>query len=134
MKDNSPHTLPRSVIIGAMVLGMLSAFAFRSLMVLGQLKPVLVLPVWYFGVIGYMFFFLYRYLITRRRKRAIEEFRLIEKVEAGQCLEGRDRDVLIYLLSSIWVSREHYNYYIIFVLSILAIMADLVLRFWGQGA
>lgn len=116
------------------MLGMLSAFAFRSLMVLGQLKPVLVLPVWYFGVIGYMFFFLYRYLITRRRKRAIEEFRLIEKVEAGQCLEGRDRDVLIYLLSSIWVSREHYNYYIIFVLSILAIMADLVLRFWGQGA
>lgn len=110
---------------------MLSALAFRSLMLLGQLKPALVPPVWYFAVIGYMLFFLYRYWISRKRKRAIEEFRLVEKVEAGQCLEGQDREVLIYLLSSIRVSREHINYYIIFVLSILAILADLAMRLWG---
>jgi hypothetical protein len=131
MKNNSPHTFPKSVIIGAMVLGMLSAFSFRVLMVLEHLEPSLVMPVWYFGVIGYIFFFFYRYLITRRRKRVIEEYGLIEKVKAGQCLEGRDREVLIFLLSSIWVSREHINYYVIFLLSVLAIVADLALRFWG---
>jgi len=131
MSNNSPHTLPRSVIIGAMVLGMLSALSFRILMVLEQFEPGLVKPVWYFGVVGYIFFFLYRYLITRKRKRFIEEYKLIEKVEDGQCLVGKDREVLIYLLSSIRVSREHVNYYVIFMLSILAILADLALRFWG---
>jgi hypothetical protein len=131
MKNKSPHTLPKSVIVGAMVLGMLSAFSFRSLMVLEHFGPGIVKPVWYFGVVGYIFFFLYRYLITRRRKRFIEEHGLIEKVEAGQCLEGRDREVLIYLLTSLRVSREHINYYVIFLLSVLAILADLALRFWG---
>lgn len=131
MKNNSPHTLPKSIIIGAMVLGMFSAFAFRSLMMLEHFEPGLVLPVWYLGVIGYLIFFLYRYWITLRRKRVIEEYGLIEKVESGQCLEGKDREVLIYLLNSLWVSREHINYYAIFLLSVLAIVADLALRFWG---
>jgi len=131
MKNNSPHTLPKTVIVGAMVLGMLSALSFRILMVLEQFEPDLVKPVWYFGVVGYIFFFLYRYLITRKRKRFIEDFKLIEKVEAGQCLVGKDREVLIYLLSSIRVSREHVNYYVIFMLSIMAILADLALSIWG---
>ena len=128
MKNSSPHTVPKPLIIGAMVIGILSALAFRSLLILDQTLPSLVLPVWYFGVIGYFFFFLYRYWISAKRKRAIEEFRLIEKVEAGQCLQGQDREVLIYLLSSIKVSREHINYYTIFALSILAIMVDMALR------
>ena len=131
MDKNSPHTLPKGVIVGAMVLGTLSAFSFRSLMVLEHFEPGLVKPVWYFGVVGYIFFFLYRYLITMRRKRFIERHGLIEKVEAGQCLEGRDREVLVYLLRSIRLSQEHINYYVIFLLSVLAILADMALRIWG---
>lgn len=100
-------------------------------MVLGYVEPSLVAPVWYFGVCGYMIFFLYRFYITVKRKRAIRDHQLIEKVSAGQCLEGRDREVLMYLLTSICVSREHINYYIIFTLSIVAIAVDVALRIWG---
>ena len=129
--DKSPQTLPRPIILGALVLGIFSALAFRSLMVLGYLEPSLVAPVWYFGVIGYTLFFMYRFYITIKRKRAIRDHHLIEKVSAGECLEGQDREVLLYLLSSICVSREHINYYIIFALSIIAILVDIALRIWG---
>jgi len=133
MKDSAPHTLPRAVIVMALVVGILSALAFRSLLLLDRFYPGLVTPVWYFAVLGYLFFFLYRYAITMKRKRAISEYGLIEKIEAGVCPIGRDREVLLYILSSIRVSREHINYYIIFLLSVLAIAADLALRFfWGR--
>ena len=73
------------------------------------------------------FFFLYRYHITRKRKRAVEDFQLIEKIRANACLEDKDREVLLYLLSSIRLSLEDINYAIIFVLSVIAVAADLVL-------
>ncbi len=128
--SNSPHTLPRPIIIGTLILGILSALAFRSLMVLGYVEPSLVVPVWYFGVIGYTIFFMYRFYITIKRKRAIRDHQLIEKVNAGECLQGQDREVLLYLLTSICISREHINYYIIFALSIIAIIVDITLRFY----
>jgi CDP-diglyceride synthetase len=82
-------------------------------------------PVWYVGVIGYMVFFLYRYYISEKRKKAVENFQLIEKVKANACLTNEDREVVVYLLSSIKKSPENVNYFIIFLLSILAIIADI---------
>ena len=76
---------------------------------------------------GYFIFFLYRYRITRKRKKAVADFQLIEKIRANACLQDEDREVLLYLLSSIKLSMEGLNYAIIFVLSVLAVMADLVL-------
>ncbi|RJR13136.1 hypothetical protein C4588_01245 [Candidatus Parcubacteria bacterium] len=72
-----------------------------------------------------MVFFLYRYYISEKRKKAIEKFQLIEKVKANACLTEEDREVVIYLLSSIRKSPENVNYFIIFLLSILAIIADI---------
>lgn len=129
MPKSAPHTVARPVILAAMILGILSAIAFRSLLVLDTVYPGLVVPVWYFAVVGYFFFFLYRYWISRKRKRAISDYQLIEKVNAGQCLQGEDREVLVYLLSSISLSREDINYYIIFVLSIGAMALDMYMRF-----
>lgn len=129
MKKTPPHTLPRSVILTALAVGVISALAFRSLLILSQLFPELVTPVWYMAVIGYLMFFLYRYMISRKRRRAIEEYELIEKIQAGVCPIGQDREVLLYILNSIKLSREHINYYIIFILSLVAIAADLIIRF-----
>ncbi|HKZ45662.1 MAG TPA: hypothetical protein VJ343_03065 [archaeon] len=84
-------------------------------------------PVWYIGTIGYFFFFLYRYAITKKRKSAIEEFQLIEKVKTNACLTDQDREVVLYLLSSIRLSLEDINYAIIFILSLIAVASDLVL-------
>ncbi len=90
------------------------------------MEPAWVRPVWYFGVVGYILFFLYRFEITKTRKKAISDYGLIEKVE-NKTLSDEDRKVLIYLLSSIKVSLEDMNYALIFFLSIVAIAADIIL-------
>lgn len=127
MQNDKPRIVPRYVIYIFFVLGLISAIAFRAIIVFQHLEPGWVRPVWYIGTAGYVFFFVYRYRITRKRKKAIEEFRLIEKLKTNSCLDDDDREVVLYLLSSIKFSPEDINYAIIFLLSILAVAADLFL-------
>lgn len=127
MKREKPHIVPQYMIYGFFILGLISAFAFRIIIVLQRLEPEWVRPVWYIAVSGYLLFFLYRYEISRKRKRAVREFHLIEKLKANACLQDEEREVLIYLLTSIKVSLEDLNYAIIFLLSLAAIAADIIL-------
>lgn len=130
MDEKKPHILPAAIIYSFLALGIISAIAFRTISVLQHIEPAWVRPVWYVGVIGYMVFFLYRYYISEKRKKAVERYQLIEKVKANACLTNEDRDVVIYLLSSIKKSPENINYLIIFVLSILAILADIYIYYF----
>ena len=125
--NRRPHILPKYIIFGFFVIGLISAIAFRAIIVFQHLEPSWVRPVWYAGIVGYIFFFLYRYRITKKRKKAIDDFELIDKVKANACLTEEDREIVLYLLSSIKSSPEDLNYAIIFILSILAILADILL-------
>jgi len=127
MEKNSIHIVPKYIIYSFFILGLISAIAFRTIIVIQRVEPGWIRPVWYTGTIGYFFFFLYRYLITLKRKKAVEEFQLIEKLKANACLTEEDREVVLYLLSSVKYSLEDINYAIIFLLSVLAIAADLLL-------
>ena len=127
MEERKPHTVPKYVIYIFFVLGLVSAIAFRGIIVLQHLEPSWVRPVWYVGTIGYFLFFLYRYMITKKRKRAVEDYQLIEKLKTNACLADEDREVVLYLLSSVKFSLEDLNYALIFILSILAIVADIIL-------
>ena len=124
--NDQPHTVPKYVIYGFFILGLLSAIAFRIIIVFQHIEPTWVRPVWYAGILGYLVFFLYRYSISRKRKNAIKNYDLITKLQDNACLSDKDREIVIYLLSSIQKSMEDMNYYIIFILSILAIAADIV--------
>ncbi|MBT9537969.1 MAG: hypothetical protein Q8M34_02395 [Thermodesulfovibrionales bacterium] len=125
--NRRPRILPKYIIYGFFVIGLISAIAFRAIIVFQHLEPSWVRPVWYAGIVGYVFFFLYRYRITKKRKKAIDDFQLIDKVKANACLTEEDREIVLYLLSSIKSSPEDLNYAIIFILSILAILADILL-------
>lgn len=129
MNSPKPHIVPTFIIYMYFVIGLLSAVAFRAIIILQHIEPAWVRPVWYLAVVGYLLFFLYRYRISQKRKKAIRDFQLIEKIRANACLQDDDREVLIYLLSSIKVSLEDRNYAIIFLTSILAIAADLLLYY-----
>lgn len=127
MENNSPKLSQNYMIYGALGLGLATAIAVRALIVLSHVQPSWVRPVWYFAVLGNFVFFFYRYQITKKRKAAVQEHQLIEKISTERSLSQDDREVLIYLLSSIKKSPEHINYLIIFAFSILAIGIDLVL-------
>jgi hypothetical protein len=122
-----PAILPKPVIVTFFVLGVLSSVAFRAIILFQKFRPGWVRPVWYFGVIGYMVFFIYRYGISLRRKRTIARSNIIEKLQTGAPLSADDRGAVLYLLNSVRKSREDWNYLAIFILSIVAIALDLVL-------
>ena len=119
------------MIYGAFALGLATAIAVRSLLILDHIQPSWVRPVWYFAVLGNFIFFLYRYKITVRRKRAVRKHQLIEKLSSQQPLSPDDIKVLTYLLTSIKRSPENLNYLIISVFSVLTIAIDLAfVYFW----
>jgi len=125
--SNTPKIIPRPIIVGFFLVGLLSSVAFRAILFLQKYAPRYVRPVWYFGVIGYMVFFIYRYYISQRRKRAIARSGLIEKIGAGTQLTPEERAANLYLLNSIRKSQEDWNYFAIFILSLLAMALDLFL-------
>ena len=128
MKENKqPELSSRFLIYGAFSLGLSTAIAVRALIILDHVRPSLVRPVWYFAVLGNFVFFLYRYQITEKRKKAVNNHQLIEKLSTQQPLSADDQDVLLYLLTSLRKSPEHINYLVIFVFSILAIAIDLAI-------
>jgi len=129
--SQTPHTVSPLVINLFFVIGLISAFAFRVLILFVHIRPEWFRPTWYVGIMGYIIFFLYRYGISQKRKRAVADYRLIDKLQQEAPLSGEDREVLIYLLSSIQKSRENINYLFIFALSLVAVLLDIVLT--GKG-
>ena len=122
-----PQTVPSIVINLFFLIGVLSAIAFRALIVFNHVHPEWFRPVWYLGTIGYVIFFLYRYWISHKRKHAIHQYALLDKLKGPGELTTEDREVLLYLLSSVSKSREDLNYLIIFFLSIVAVGIDVFL-------
>ena len=122
--SNIPKIIPKPIILGFFLLGLLSSVAFRAIILLQKYEPRYVRPVWYFGVIGYLVFFVYRYFISQRRKRTIVRSNLIEKIRTGVPLAPEERAANLYLLNSIQKSQEDWNYLAIFILSIVAIALD----------
>lgn len=125
--STAPKIIPKPVIVGFFLLGLLSSVAFRAIILLQRYEPAWVRPVWYFGVLGYMLFFMYRYYISQRRKHAISDSDLIEKIRTGEPLSQENREAALYLLKSVRASQEDWNYLAIFILSIIAIALDLLL-------
>ncbi len=130
MEKEKPAIAPAYKIYGYFVLGLATAIAFRALIVIDHVQPAWVRPVWYFGVLGNLVFFFHRFRISEKRKRAVAEYELIEKIQSRAELSSMDREVIVYLLRSIKLSPENINYLIIFLFSFLAIAMDLALSFF----
>jgi len=128
---NQPKTVSPFIIYLFLVIGLLSAVAFRLLTIINTFSPSLLRPVWYFGVIGYILFFAYRYHITEKRKAAIRANRLLEKIQGQGEITGEDRALIAYVLSSLIKSKENLNYLFIFILSIIAVGVDILLALRG---
>ncbi len=122
-----PQTVSPYVINLFFVVGLVSACSFRILIIFSHTWQDLFRPVWYLGTTGYLLFFFYRFAISQKRKKAIKQYGLIPKLQQSGQLAEEDRQVIVYLLSSIQKSRENLNYLFIFGLSFLAIIADQVL-------
>lgn len=114
-------------IYGFMILGLATSIAFRLLIIIDHIEPNWIRPVWYFAVVGNLMFFFYRFKVTKKRKGVVRKHQLIQKIESGTILNDKERHALVYLLHSIDRSPESFNYLIISIFSVFAIIMDITI-------
>ncbi len=124
-----PHRLPAWMAWLAFFLGLTGSISLRLILIAKAYRPELIDFLWYLGVCGNLVFFLFRSFIAARRRRTIEELRLLEKLEQKATLSPKDLEALRYLVASLMVSKERWNYTVIFICSLAAILWDLWFRF-----
>ncbi len=120
-----PHKMPTWVTWLAFAVGLTGALSIRLILIARLYNPELVRIYWYIGVIGNMLFFLFRTFITWRRRRLILAMDIMDKLKKRKTLSEQDYVALEYLVSSLYVSKERWNYFVIFFFSMLAIAWDL---------
>ena len=119
-----PSRFPGWVTWLAFAVGLTGAISLRLILIAKAYRPELVRLLWYVGVCGNMIFFMFRAFITHRRRHLIASLRLREKLREEDSLCPADYEALRYLVESLYVSKERWNYLIIFVCSVLAIAWD----------
>lgn len=119
--------LPKPVSTIFFAIGLISALSFRIIIIVQHSNPSLVRIIWYLAVISNIIFFLFRYHISRKRKRAINSTNLIAHLNSDEPLNQDQRQAAVFLLSSINRSWENINYLAIFILSGVAIIFDIFL-------
>ena len=123
--------IPMPVIIALLAICLISSLAFRAIIVAEHVEPGWVRPLWYLGVLLNAVFFAYRYRVSLRRVRAVVGGDLDRKMRTGESLSEFDRAQIAAILYSIRISPERFNYLVIFILSAVAIAADLWLTARG---
>ena len=127
-KTNTPFSvLPLWTIHLFLWIGLLAGIAVRSLMLLNRVNPLAAIWVWRFAMISYTVFFGYRYLITRRRRNVVIRHELVEHISEAEGLDHTTREATLYILRSIIRSKELFNFAFICILSLVALVLDLII-------
>lgn len=127
MKQPIPSVLPRGVIHLFFWIGLIAAVCIRSITIVSRVDADAAIWVWRFAMLCYLFFFGYRYWIGQKRRRVIVENCLIDRFESWTDLDAELREPTLYILRSITRSKELFNYATIFLLSLLALLIDLLI-------
>ena len=124
-----PRRLPDWVTWIAFGTGLTGAVSIRLILIAKTYSPEMIRLFWYLGVSGNMCFFLFRTFITYRRRRLVNNLDLISRLEKRDSLRPDDYEALKYLISSLHASKERWNYFVIFLFSLIAIGWDI----WING-
>ena len=108
------------------VIGVIGAIGFRAILFLNIVNPFFGIISWYVAVIAYLLFYSYRWFIDYKRTSIIVKNKLKEKTQQNK-LDVKDRDNIIKLLDSLLVSKAKWNYFILFFISILAIIIQIMI-------
>jgi hypothetical protein len=111
------------------IIGMISTIAVRIVTVLAHFNPLYGIIAWYVGVLGFFFFFVYKYRVDRARYRLIVKSGLREKIKQGEAIAKKDRELLGSILCALSSNKDRINYLLIFISSALAILAAVYLDF-----
>jgi len=112
--------------------GIIATFAYRVIIVLTGVDQFWTKLAWYVGTIGFTIYFIHRYQISNKRERAVEEFRLDDKLPQIEGLSDEDKSALKYIFDSLKLSSERWIFIWIFITSGLALLSGIYLDFLAR--
>jgi hypothetical protein len=110
-------------------IGIAATTAYRAIIFFTDANPAILKITWYVGTIGFIIYFAHRYQVSGRRARAIEEYKLTEKIPQLSELTPEERGALSYVLSTLRSTKEKWNYIFIFATSAIALIAGVIIDF-----
>jgi hypothetical protein len=111
------------------VIGLIATIAIRVVTVLMQMEPVYGKIAWYVGIIGFLLFFVYKFKVGHARAVHIEKSGLYEKIKKNEPLDCNDYEIINFILCGVGSKKERINYFFIFFLSAVALLAAIYVDF-----
>lgn len=109
--------------------GVIATIVYRMIIFLNRLPSHLWADIaWYIGTIGFIWYFAHRYNIEKHRSKIIKEHDLENKISKLKELSADDQQALFNTIQSLESSKAQWNYIVIFVVSGLALLWDIILR------
>ncbi|MFC1789820.1 hypothetical protein ACFLYY_02510 [Patescibacteria group bacterium] len=110
--------------------GIIATIAYRIIIVLDFYSPSWVKIAWYIGTIGFIFYFGHRFNIARKKAKLIQDYKLVETIDSSD-IDPQKKLALHYLAKTTVTSKSRWNAAIIFLLSLIALLAGIFLDILG---
>ncbi|MFH0913199.1 MAG: hypothetical protein V1884_02830 [Candidatus Omnitrophota bacterium] len=110
-------------------IGLISTIALRVVTVLFNVSPIYGKIAWYVGVGGFFLFFVYKFRISQARYKLIRQNKLVDKISQKDQLTEEDYRLIGAVLCSLSSRKERINYFFIFALSAIALIAAIYFDF-----
>lgn len=114
------------------IIGIFATLAVRAVTVLMHIKPLYGQIAWYIGVVGFLFFFSYKFRLYSYRSKVVRENNLAQKIQERE-LTQEEKDVVSAILCGLSSRKESINYLFIFILSAIAIVVAVYFDFFRGG-
>ena len=109
--------------------GIIATIAYRIIFILNLYSQLWVTIAWYIGTVGFTIYFFHRFDIESKRAKLVEDYKLIEAVEASKDVVGKKKEALLYLVRTGLTSRARWNSFFIFVASLIALIIGIFIDF-----
>lgn len=110
--------------------GIVATVSYRAIVILNHYSTTVSMIAWYLGTVGFILYFWHRYLVSEKRVDLIKKHDLIKAVSATN-LSKDQIEANEYILTTLLSTKEKWNYIVIFVTSILAIILGIYLDFFA---
>ncbi len=128
MQTNKRLTSSPSYRLIVFWIGIIATLAYRALLMIAQYGQRWVDITWYIGTIGFVWYFVHRYNVEKKRDQVIIERKLVEKIEGRGEMTKEDTEALATELKNLLSSKSRLNYIAIFIASGLALAYDIAFR------
>ena len=111
------------------IIGLIATMAIRAVTILANIDPIYAKIAWYFGVFGFLLFFIYKFRVNQSRSDLIDRRNIMQKLIQKNQLTDEDYNFVSSIFCALRSKKERINYLFIFALSAIALILAIYLDF-----